>query len=92
MREEQPAHRRQRDQIATIFNPGSTPLTLRVPTFDRTTCGLAGSALNVDAGESVRLFDGLIRHRVPWIRESERSELLQTCSGTVLIESITWED
>lgn len=53
---------------------------------------IKGSGLNADCRPTVRLFDGIIRHRVPWIRESDRTELLQAENDTVTIESIAWDD
>lgn len=53
---------------------------------------IKGSGLNTDCRPTVRLFDGIIRHRVPWIRESDRTELLQAENDAVTIESIAWDD
>jgi hypothetical protein len=53
---------------------------------------IKGSGLNADSRPTVRLFDGIIRHRVPWIRESDRTELLQAENDSVTIESIAWND
>ena len=52
---------------------------------------ITGSGLNTDARPTVRLFDGIIRHRVPWIREADRTESLASEPGAVVIESITWD-
>lgn len=49
-----------------------------------------GSGLN--NGVSARLFDGLIRHRVPWVRESEHADRLRRAESAATIESITWDD
>lgn len=51
---------------------------------------IKGSGLN--NGESARLFDGLIRHRVPWVRESQHAERLRDAEGSVTVESITWDE
>ena len=51
---------------------------------------ITGSGLNVEARPTVRLFDGIIRHRVPWIREADRAELLRSGSGAC-IERIEWD-
>ncbi len=53
---------------------------------------IKGSCLNTDCRPTVRLFDGIIRHRVPWIRESDRTEMLQVGDDSVTIESIQWDD
>jgi hypothetical protein len=51
---------------------------------------IKGSGLN--NGESARLFDGLIRHRVPWVRVSEHADRLREAEGSVTVESITWDE
>jgi uncharacterized protein YlzI (FlbEa/FlbD family) len=53
---------------------------------------IKGSSLNSESHISARLFDGLIRHRVPWVRESDHSELIQQESSDVVIESIAWDE
>ncbi|MBX3316408.1 MAG: hypothetical protein KF902_06035 [Phycisphaeraceae bacterium] len=52
---------------------------------------IKGSGLNTDCRPTMRLFDGIIRHRVPWIRESDQNELLQAAATAVSIESIQWD-
>ncbi len=53
---------------------------------------IKGSGLNTDVRGPVRLYDGVIRHRVPWIRESDRTESLKTAGDGVVIESIQWDE
>lgn len=53
---------------------------------------ITGSGLNADARPTVRLFDGIIRHRVPWIREADRSERFKTGEQAALVESIQWDE
>ena len=53
---------------------------------------IRGSGLNSDTGSSAKLFDGLIRQRVPWVRESDRAEQLRQDHGPVIIESIAWDE
>lgn len=53
---------------------------------------IKGSGLNTDFRPTVRLFDGIIRHRVPWIREADRAESLKAGSGGVVIERIRWDE
>jgi len=53
---------------------------------------IKGSGLNSDTGTSARLFGGLTRQRVPWIRESDHSEHLRSEQSTVFIECITWDE
>lgn len=49
---------------------------------------IKGSGLNVEVRPSVRLFEGITRHRVPWINEADRSELLKGLSKNVFVELI----
>lgn len=51
---------------------------------------IKGSGLNTETRSGVRLFDGLLRHRVPWMRESDRAASIANPQG-VAIESIRWE-
>jgi hypothetical protein len=44
----------------------------------------------VEGHPQVRLFEGLTRHRVPWIREAERAEILAAKEGACLIEAVEW--
>jgi hypothetical protein len=53
---------------------------------------ITGSGLNIDVRPNTRVFDGLIRHRVPWLQECDSNESLRTSGNTVSIERITWED
>ena len=53
---------------------------------------ITGSGLNVEARPAVRLFDGLARHRVPWVRETSRPELLQPGGSGLIVEAITWDE
>lgn len=53
---------------------------------------ITGSGLNTEARPTVRLFDGIIRHRVPWIREADRTDLLKSDADAVTVESIAWDD
>jgi hypothetical protein len=52
---------------------------------------IKGSRLNGDAKSTARLFDGLIRHRVPWVREADHAELMNVAADAVLVESIHWD-
>jgi hypothetical protein len=52
---------------------------------------ITGSGLNTDARPTIRLFDGIIRHRVPWIREAGRAESLKSDADAVVVESIGWD-
>lgn len=61
----------------TLFLPG---LTVKVK----------GSGPNTTLPSGVRLLDGLLRHRVPWLAESGRAEALHG-RQTVTIERVEWE-
>lgn len=69
------------------FEP-SKGITLHLPGRQVT---IIGSGLNKEARPTVRLFDGLIRHRVPWIREMDRVEGFAADKEGVVVESIRWE-
>ena len=53
---------------------------------------IKGSGLNAEARPTVRLFDGIIRHRIPWVREADRTEQLKSGTDSVLVESIDWDE
>lgn len=53
---------------------------------------IKGSGLNNEARRTVRLFDGIIRHRVPWVREADRSESIKAACESVVVESIHWDE
>lgn len=50
---------------------------------------IQGQNLNAEVRQDVRLFDGLIRHKVPWVQESPDSCRFGVDGPSVLIESIT---
>ena len=45
---------------------------------------LQGRNLNTEARPQVRLFQGLTRHRVPWIQEADEPARIESTSGTVI--------
>lgn len=53
------------------------------------TIRIKGRALNAEVRPQVRLFHGIARHRVPWIRQSQDTPQLEG-SNVPAIESITW--
>ncbi len=63
-------------------------ITLHLP---GRTVRIRGSRMNAEIRPTVRLFDGIIRHRVPWIREADRAELMQSGDGEVAVERIEWD-
>jgi hypothetical protein len=69
-----------------LFNP-SDGITLHVA---GQIIRIRGRSLNAEVRQAVRLFEGLTRHRVPWIREASRAENLAAEDGACWIESIEW--
>jgi hypothetical protein len=51
---------------------------------------IKGRNLNVVARQQVSLLGGIVRHRVPWIVESDQRETLQADKNTVVVEAIEW--
>lgn len=51
---------------------------------------LKGRNLNVEVRPAVRLFEGLTRHRVPWVREADRAAAMQAGPAETVIEAIEW--
>jgi len=49
-----------------------------------------GRNLNKEVRPQVRLLDGILRHRVPWIREADRSGLLNGDEHETVITAIDW--
>jgi hypothetical protein len=52
---------------------------------------IAGRNLNGTRDTSFRLYEGITRHRVAWIREAVRADLLGPENEACLVESIEWE-
>lgn len=70
------------------FDP-SEGITLRA---GDTVIRITGRNLNAEARPLVRLFDGLTRHRVPWVREAGRAENLEVRELVTVIERIDWKE
>jgi hypothetical protein len=51
---------------------------------------IKGRNLNAEARAQVRLFQGLTRHRVPWVQEADRSAAMQAGDDAILVEAIQW--
>jgi len=51
---------------------------------------IRGRNLNGEARPQVRLFQGLTRHRVPWVQEAAQGATLVADKQAPLIESIEW--
>jgi hypothetical protein len=52
---------------------------------------IIGRNLNVDTRPLVRLFEGITRHRVPWVREATQADVLTAQADSCLVETISWE-
>jgi hypothetical protein len=55
----------------------------------RDTIKLRGRNLNTESGTR-SLFEGITRHRVPYVQEANQSASLQADRSAVIIESIEW--
>ena len=51
---------------------------------------IIGRCLNVEVRPNVRLFQGLIRHRVPWLQEADEPADMAAGERDVVIERIDW--
>jgi len=51
---------------------------------------IKGRNLNAAVRPSVRLFEGIARHRVPWVRESDRTAAMDADAKVTLIDLIEW--
>jgi hypothetical protein len=69
------------------FDP-SEGITLH---FGSKTVKIIGRNLNAEARPNVRLFNGLVRRRIPWIQEAGEPEALSAPKQTVVIEQIRLE-
>jgi hypothetical protein len=47
---------------------------------------ITGRNLNAEARSNIRLFAGIVRHRVPWIQEADRPAAMEAGKGAVVIE------
>lgn len=65
-------------QGITLYSPGKRVV-------------MNGSGLNREVRPLVSLFGGLLRHRVPWVREADRAGLIGDAAHAAAIELITWE-
>jgi len=52
---------------------------------------ITGDHLNSEVRPNIRLYECLLRHRVPWIKEADRDELQAAPAGSVLIDGIEIE-
>jgi hypothetical protein len=54
------------------------------------TIRIKGRNLNTELRPSVRLFQGITRHRVPWIQEADGPLVMESQGKGTLIEEIAW--
>jgi hypothetical protein len=67
------------------FDP-STGITLN---FSGETIKITGRNLGGEARPNIRLFAGILRHRVPWIQEADGVAVIQAAKDAVVIEDVT---
>lgn len=51
---------------------------------------IRGTNLNAPVRPQVRLFEGIVRHCVPWIREAGNGERMRAREGICVVEAIEW--
>lgn len=66
----------------------STGITLHVAGQKIT---LQGTKLNQPVRDNIKLFEGLLRHRVTWVREAEKSAVMSDATSPSLVERISIE-
>jgi hypothetical protein len=66
------------------FDP-SSGITLN---FSGETVTITGRNLNAESRPNVRLFAGILRHRVPWIQEMDEPAILEAAKNAVVIEDV----
>ena len=49
---------------------------------------IRGSHLNTEIRPNIRLYEAILRHRVPWVQEADRATSLRAPQGTVVIDAI----
>ena len=70
-----------------VFNP-SEGITLQ---FGRRKVQITGRNLNAEVRPNLRLFDCILRHRVPWVQEASEAEALAAGQQAVVIEQVRLE-
>lgn len=51
---------------------------------------IRGRHLNTEIRPNVRLFQGICRHRVPWIQEADEAAFMESQGKGILVEEIEW--
>ena len=68
------------------FDP-SVGITLHVA---GKTIRIQGRNLNTESRPNVKLFQGITRHRVPWIQEADHPSAIVTPKNATLVDEIAW--
>jgi hypothetical protein len=66
------------------FDP-SDGITLH---FSGKSLTIAGRNLNAEIRPNLRLFAGILRHRVPWIQEADGAALIEAAKDAIIIEEV----
>ncbi len=64
---------------------GSNGITLN---FSGETVKITGQNLDAESRPNIRLFAGILRHRVPWIQEADEPTILEAAKDAVVIEEV----
>jgi hypothetical protein len=59
--------------------------------FTGQTVRLSGCNLNSEVRPHLRLYDGLVRHRVPWLQEADEPTVMAAPKNTTIIEKVKFE-
>lgn len=51
---------------------------------------IKGQNLNAEVRPTVRLFEGLTRHRVPWVREADPVRIMEAAADGCVVETVLW--
>lgn len=51
---------------------------------------ICGRGLNAEVPPEERLFQGICRHRVPWIQEADEASFMESGGRGTLVELIEW--
>jgi hypothetical protein len=58
--------------------------------FTGQTVRLTGRNLNSDVRPHLRLFDGLVRHRIPWLQEADEPAAMAAPKNATVIEQVNF--
>ena len=68
------------------FPPKCNPSDRIALKFGSEEVKIIGRNLNAEIRPNVRLFCGIVRHRVPWIQEADRPTAIEAGRGAVVVE------